>query len=248
MTTTTTVTAGAREQTRARLPDTEGVVERDGVRLHYEVYGTGEPTILLLPTWSIVHSRHWKAQIPYLARHCRVVTFDGRGNGRSGPPGGRRRVRARRSSPPTRSPSWTPPRRERAIVVGLSAGAQWASLLAADHPERVSGAVFIGPAVWLSAAARRPHRGTPSTEPLDGDEGWTKDNLHYWLRDYRGFLEFFFAKLLHRAALHQADRGLRRLGARDDPRDAGRHPAGAAWTAARRRSATPTRASGAPCW
>ena len=47
---------------------------------------TGEPTVLLLPTWSIVHSRHWKMQIPYLARHCRVLTFDGRGNGRSDRP------------------------------------------------------------------------------------------------------------------------------------------------------------------
>ena len=52
----------------------------------YEVYGEGEPTVLLMPTWSIVHSRHWKMQIPYLARHCRVLTFDGRGNGRSDRP------------------------------------------------------------------------------------------------------------------------------------------------------------------
>ena len=42
--------------------------------------------MLLLPTWSVIHSRHWKMQIPYLARHCRVVTFDGRGNGRSDRP------------------------------------------------------------------------------------------------------------------------------------------------------------------
>ena len=34
----------AREQTRARYPDEEGYVERDGVRLFYEVYGSGEPT------------------------------------------------------------------------------------------------------------------------------------------------------------------------------------------------------------
>ena len=74
---------GAREQSRARYPDSEGYVSRDGVRIFYEVYGDGDPTILLLPTWSIIHSRHWKAQIPYLARHFRVVTFDGRGNGRS---------------------------------------------------------------------------------------------------------------------------------------------------------------------
>jgi len=76
----------ARDQTRAREPDVTGYVEREGVRLHYEVHGTGEPTILLLPTWSIIHSRHWKMQIPHLARHCRVLTFDGRGNGRSDRP------------------------------------------------------------------------------------------------------------------------------------------------------------------
>ena len=39
-----------------------------------------------MPTWSIIHSRFWKMQIPYLARHARVVTFDGRGNGRSDRP------------------------------------------------------------------------------------------------------------------------------------------------------------------
>src|SRR6059058_4466354 len=74
------------EQTRARYPDSEGYVERDGVRTHYEVFGSGEPTVLLLPTWSIIHSHAWKMQVPYLARHCRVITFDGRGNGLSDRP------------------------------------------------------------------------------------------------------------------------------------------------------------------
>src|SRR5438132_9215443 len=81
-----TIDRVGREQTRARYPDSEGYVERDGVRVHYEVFGSGEPTVLLLPTWSIIHSRHWKLQVPYLARHYRVVTFDGRGNGRSDRP------------------------------------------------------------------------------------------------------------------------------------------------------------------
>jgi hypothetical protein len=71
------------EQSRARYPDEEAYVERDGRRLFYEVYGDGEETIFLLPTWSLVHSRHWKMQIPYLARHFRVLTMDGLGNGRS---------------------------------------------------------------------------------------------------------------------------------------------------------------------
>ena len=59
-------TAPARpvEQSRARYPDEDGYVERDGVRIFYELYGEGERTVLFLPTWSIIHSRHWKAQIP----------------------------------------------------------------------------------------------------------------------------------------------------------------------------------------
>ena len=71
---------------RACQPNRDGFVERDGVKIYYEVFGAGQPTVLLLPTWSVVHSRHWKMQIPYLARHCRVVTFDGRGNGQSDRP------------------------------------------------------------------------------------------------------------------------------------------------------------------
>ena len=31
---------------RARYPDTEGFVERDGVKVAYEVFGTGSPTLV----------------------------------------------------------------------------------------------------------------------------------------------------------------------------------------------------------
>ena len=37
------------------------------MRLYYEVCGSGEPAVFLPPTWSIVHSRHWKMQFPCLA-------------------------------------------------------------------------------------------------------------------------------------------------------------------------------------
>ena len=42
-------------------PDSEGYVENDGVKIHYEVTGSDGPTLLLLPTWTIVHKRFWKA-------------------------------------------------------------------------------------------------------------------------------------------------------------------------------------------
>ena len=64
---------------RAREPDYTGRVERDGVSVGYEVFGDGEPTIVLLTSWAIVHMRQWKAQVPYLTRHFRVITVVGRG-------------------------------------------------------------------------------------------------------------------------------------------------------------------------
>ena len=74
----------AAEQTRARYPDADGFIERDGVRVHWERYGSSAPpAYLLLPTWEALHSRTWKCQIPYLARYGTVITFDPRGNGRS---------------------------------------------------------------------------------------------------------------------------------------------------------------------
>ena len=147
--TTVQATERREEQTRARYPDEDGFVVRDGVRLYYEVYGEGEPTILLLPTWSIVHSRHWKMQIPYLARHARVIAFDGRGNGRSDrPPGAQSYREAEFAADALAALDATGT--ERAVLVGFSCGALWGSLLAADHPERVIGAVFIGPAVPLA--------------------------------------------------------------------------------------------------
>ncbi len=184
----------AHEQSRARYPDTSGYVERDGVKTYYELYGSGEPTVLLLPTWSIIHSRHWKMQIPYLARHCRVLTFDGRGNGRSDrplDPAAYDEHEFAADALAVMDATGT----DTAVLVSLSLGCQRALILAADHPERVDSAVFIGPAF--------PGAGGPLSErlrhswddELDTDEGWAKYNKHFWLRDYRGFLEFFFARM-----------------------------------------------------
>jgi pimeloyl-ACP methyl ester carboxylesterase len=83
---------------------------------------------------------------------------------------------------------------ERAVLVSLSLGAQRALLLAGEHPDRVAGSVFIGPGV-PPAALPEERRRYPWDEELDTDEGWAKDNRHYYLRDYRGLLEFFFAQM-----------------------------------------------------
>jgi pimeloyl-ACP methyl ester carboxylesterase len=164
---------------RAREPDESGYVTREGVRLYYEVFGSGDTTVFLLPTWSIVHSRHWKMQVPYLARHCRVVLFDGRGNGRSDrPESGYDAAEFAADALAVMDATGT----ERAALVSLSIGAEHALLLAADHPERVERAVFICPSLPLGEP---PHR--------DGE--WRKYDPDYWRTDYRDFLEFFFSRM-----------------------------------------------------
>ena len=64
---------------RARLPDRDGVVERDGARVAFEAYGRGEPALLLVPASPISHARSWKGIAPSLARWFTVLTTDGRG-------------------------------------------------------------------------------------------------------------------------------------------------------------------------
>jgi len=178
---------------KARLPDVEGVVDRDGVAVHWEVHGTGSPSVLLLPTWSIVPSRHWKFQVPVLARTRRVITFDGRGSGRSDRPQGPEHYTVETFAADALA-ILDATGTERAVLGALSCGSLWAIEVAAHHPERVLGLFTIGPAVALAPGhpERQEH---PFEEPLDTNDDWAKYNAPYWLRDYRDFAEFFGSKM-----------------------------------------------------
>ena len=178
---------------RARYPDQEGYVERSGVRTSYEMYGDGTPTVLFLPAWAIGHSRFWKGQIPYFARHYRVITFDPRGNGKSGrplDPAAYADTEYTADALAVMDATQT----DRAVMVGFSRGAWLAAMLAARYPDRVLGAVMAGSSSPLGELL--PERTVHSfDDPLETEEGWAKSNRHYWRKDYRGFLEFFYSKV-----------------------------------------------------
>lgn len=150
-------------------------VERDGVRIAYDVTGHGEPTIVCT-TPPVVPGRAWKAQVPYLARRRRVVTIDPRGNGGS--------------SRPTDPAAYADDAfagdvlavldavgADRAVLVGICTSAFWALLAAARDPERVAGVVAVAPSLPLLAA------------PLS-------QNVELRRRDYRRYLEEFFSAQL----------------------------------------------------
>ena len=137
---------------RAREPDHEGYVDRDGVKIAYEVFGDGPTTVLFFPADVITHGRCWKAQVPYLARHFRVVTVDPRGNGRSDRP-----TDMRSYEDLTFVGDAVAVLDElgvdKAVLVGVCVSAWQALVCAALHPDRVEGVVAIAP--W--ALDRTPH-------------------------------------------------------------------------------------------
>jgi pimeloyl-ACP methyl ester carboxylesterase len=130
-------------ETPARGPDESGYVERDGVRVWWESYGSGTAAILLMPTWSVVHSRLWKAQIHYLSRHFRVVTFDGRGNGLSDRPDSESAYADAETVADAVAVLDAAGVGE-VVAVGMSCGGRYSLALAAAHADR-SGAWWRSP-------------------------------------------------------------------------------------------------------
>ena len=162
---------------RARNSDTD-VVEHLGIKIHYEVHGDGQPTILLTPTCTdraqaVLEGaaglpgasppagdlrRPWQRPLRPAARPRRMR------------PVGAGRLRTRRAGRHRHRP---------AVVVGLSRAGNWALQLAAEHADRVLGTMLIGAGValaptagpspsWSSsptASAGRPPLGSP--DPFD---------------------------------------------------------------------------------
>src|SRR3954447_13979353 len=171
---------------RAREPDDTGfATAADGLRLYWELHGGGSTTVVLLPPNPISHSRLWKGQLHYLARHHRVVVYDGRGNGRSDWPDPTGRWDGRwwaEDCLTVLDATGT----GRAVLVGICGDGVFPSVqIAADHPERVLGIIAISPGVPFLA---------PPNPWYDANADRVADEAV--VGDYAGFLEFFFAAMI----------------------------------------------------
>jgi len=175
---------------RAKLPSESGFVDRDGVKIYYEIYGDGPETMLFLPPWPIVHSRIYKAQLPYFSERFRCITYDGRGNGKS--------------DRPTDAAAYSlenfvadalavmdATEAGNAILVGLSLGGMHASVLAAHYPERVKAAILVGTVASIGPANFPYLTNTHFETRRERFEGWDKYNREHWMADYPDFVEHF---------------------------------------------------------
>ena len=175
---------------RAKYPHTEGRIDRDGVGLHYEVYGEGERTILFIPTWSLVHSRIYKAQMPYFSEHFRCITWDPRGNGKSDRPEDPQQYRYKdyvNDALAIMDETET----EKAIVFGLSLSTEITAALAAFYPERVEAQIMVGTNSPLGVEYEYKMYGLFDVAGLKNHEGWEKWNREYWRKNYPDFTDFF---------------------------------------------------------
>ncbi|MDH5403610.1 MAG: alpha/beta fold hydrolase [Candidatus Heimdallarchaeota archaeon] len=179
---------------RAKIPDKSGFVIRENVKIYYEVFGTGDTTILFLPSWSIGHSRIWKAQIPYFSRYGRVITFDGRGNGKTDRPTDPDKYKISEFANDAIAVMNETSTKD-VYLVSLSRGSHWALHLTALYPNRIRGSIFIAPALGLKPSF--PERQLKIYEELDNYDGWNKFNVFYWKQNYEDFLNFFFKNMFN---------------------------------------------------
>lgn len=124
----------------------------NGVDLYYELHGAGDPVLLIHGLGS--STRDWDAQVPELARHFLVITFDVRGHGRSGKPNQAYSVKqfATDTAMLLRHLRLGP-----AHVVGISMGGMIAFQLVVDAPDLVRSLVIVnsGPAMPVRTLAQR---------------------------------------------------------------------------------------------
>ncbi len=115
-------------------------IDRDGVKLHYEVHGDGPPLILTHGYSST--SAMWKGQIEALSKTHKLVLWDMRGHGQSDYP----------ADPAAYSEALTVADiaalldevgAAKAIVGGLSLGGYMSLAFYRAHPERVSALLII---------------------------------------------------------------------------------------------------------
>ena len=175
---------------RAKLPSKSGFFDRDGVKIYYEIYGDGPETMVFLPPWSIVHSRVYKAQLPYFSERFRCITFDGRGNGKTDRPDDVPAYALEQHVADALA-VMDATETEAAILVGLSLSGLHASVLAAHHAERVKGLILVGTVSSIGPATYPYLAPKHFTAKQEQFEGWNKFNRDYWQVNYPDFAEHF---------------------------------------------------------
>lgn len=142
---------------QARQPDRRGYATNRGVRIYFEVHGAAPQTIVFVAPHPIVHSGIWKMQVPFLARHFRVIVYDGRGSGKSDRPSSGYALEYLIGDALTVLAELEV---SRCALLTEGSASRIAAALAVGHPDLVSAMVLFTPRFY----------GAPSLTPGDWEE------------------------------------------------------------------------------
>ena len=159
---------------KARQPDRTGYAVNRGIRLYYEVHGTGPLPILLVPPWAVTTVGIWKMQLPFLSRHFMAVAYDPRGNGRSDRPAAGYGIEEVAGDAVAVLDALEI---NRCALATVSGGMLPCCYLAAHHPERVSALVAVSGSPYNSGPRRSP-------EELEARKRRLLDHFDDWVRAF----------------------------------------------------------------
>ncbi len=114
------------------------IADLTDVRMHYEVYGTGQP-VVLIPGLGVT-SEIWRTSADFLSESFSVICPDNRGIGRSS---AKRQPRTVRDYSADLLELFDHLQLERAHVMGLSLGGVIAQCFAVEHPDRIHRLVIV---------------------------------------------------------------------------------------------------------
>ena len=141
----------------AQQKPTTGYAPVNGLKMYYEIHGTGEPVVLLHGAFMTVSDDNWSVLINELAKTRKVIAVEMQGHGRTGDIN--RDITYENLSDDVAA-LLDYLKIERADVVGYSLGGGVAMQTAIRHPERVRKVVV------MSAVIRR--------------DGWVKEANDFW--------------------------------------------------------------------
>jgi pimeloyl-ACP methyl ester carboxylesterase len=139
-------------------------LDRDGVNLHYEEAGAGDPSLLFVHGWTC-NLTHWRAQVEHFSARHRVVAVDLRGHGKSDAPEQEYTMEGYADDI-----AWLCRELsiERTVVIGHSMGGIVTLVAAARYPELVQAAVLVDAAFPPRMGAAQ--RLAPVIEALSGPD------------------------------------------------------------------------------
>ncbi|MGH7834026.1 MAG: alpha/beta fold hydrolase [Candidatus Binatia bacterium] len=157
-------------------PAKSGHVKADDIQLYYEIYGAGDPLVLIAGTGS--SCANWRIfQVPEFSKHYEVLIYDHRGMGRSDKPDMKYSTRLFAKDCAQLMDALGIPR---AHIMGQSMGGRVAQWLALDYPEKVRSLVLSAAGSGNFAPGVNRTRGIPLNTALEmiekGYEGYMRDH------------------------------------------------------------------------